>query len=45
MRNDVTAHIGLLTVEIHIPHEQSLKEKRMVLKRKYLSSEDFSDQF
>jgi uncharacterized protein YlxP (DUF503 family) len=25
--------IGLLSVELHIPHAQSLKEKRMVLRR------------
>jgi uncharacterized protein YlxP (DUF503 family) len=32
MINDITEHLGILTVSIHIPHAQSLKEKRMVLK-------------
>jgi uncharacterized protein YlxP (DUF503 family) len=25
--------VGLLTIELHIPHAQSLKDKRMVLRR------------
>ena len=32
MIDDFTQHIGVLTVSLHIPHAQSLKDKRMVLK-------------
>ncbi len=32
MIDDFTSHIGVLTVNIHIPAAQSLKDKRMVLK-------------
>lgn len=32
MISDITQHLGILTVSIHIPHAQSLKDKRMVLK-------------
>lgn len=32
MIEDQDQHIGVLSVSIHIPHAQSLKEKRMVLR-------------
>jgi hypothetical protein len=32
MINDFTRHLGVLSVAIHIPQAQSLKEKRFVLK-------------
>lgn len=32
MIQDFTQHIGILSVSVHIPASQSLKEKRMVLK-------------
>ena len=32
MFEDTTTHLQLLTVRLHIPHAQSLKEKRMVIK-------------
>ena len=32
MNSDVTAHFGLLTVDLFIPASQSLKNKRQVLK-------------
>lgn len=32
MMQDVTYHIGILLVSLHIPSSQSLKDKRMVLK-------------
>ena len=33
MIEDITRHVGVLTVSIHIPHAHSLKEKRMVVRR------------
>ncbi|HLF17510.1 MAG TPA: DUF503 domain-containing protein [Candidatus Omnitrophota bacterium] len=32
MREDVVRHIGVLSVSVHIPQSQSLKDKRMVIK-------------
>lgn len=32
MFENTTTHLQLLTVRLHIPHAQSLKEKRMVVK-------------
>ncbi|MCA9394808.1 MAG: DUF503 domain-containing protein [Candidatus Omnitrophica bacterium] len=32
MFENTTTHLQLLTVRLHIPHAQSLKEKRMVIK-------------
>ena len=32
MINDLTHHIGVLKVSVHIPNAQSLKDKRMVIK-------------
>lgn len=32
MIEDFTQHLGVLTVSLHIPHAQSLKDKRMVLR-------------
>ena len=32
MIQDHTQHIGVMTVSVHIPHAQSLKEKRHVLR-------------
>ena len=32
MNQNCTKHIGILSIDFYIPHAQSLKEKRMVLK-------------
>ena len=32
MIKDVTQHLGVLLIFLHIPHAQSLKDKRMILK-------------
>ncbi|MBP9853799.1 MAG: DUF503 family protein [Candidatus Omnitrophica bacterium] len=33
MFDNVTTHVHVLTVRLHIPHAQSLKDKRMVIHR------------